>query len=50
VSRGQVYFFSWNAHPSSAKAQAELGWQPTPLDEGVAATLAAMGLVAHASR
>jgi hypothetical protein len=24
VSRGQVYFFNWNAHPLSAKAQT--GW------------------------
>ena len=42
VSRGQVHFFSWNAHPLSDKAQRELGWQPTPLEEGIRRTLAAM--------
>jgi dihydroflavonol-4-reductase len=39
VSRGQVYFFNWNAKPDSSKAQDELGWEPTPLDEGVEKTL-----------
>jgi dihydroflavonol-4-reductase len=48
VSRGQVYFFSWNAHPIAAKAQAELGWQPTSLEAGVQLTLAAMGLLVGA--
>ena len=42
LSRGQLYFFTWNAHPVSAKAQAELGWEPTPLAEGVRRTLAAL--------
>lgn len=46
VSRGQVYFFDWQAHPVSAKAQRELGWRPTPLDEGLRATLAHLGLLA----
>lgn len=41
-SRGQAYFFSWDAHPDSSKAQRELGWQPTPLDEGIRRTLEAM--------
>lgn len=45
VSRGQVYFFSWNARPDSSKAQRELGWAPTPLDEGIRATLAGLSLV-----
>lgn len=45
LSRGQLYFFTWNAHPVAAKAEAELGWQPTPLAEGVRQTLDAMGLL-----
>ncbi len=49
VSRGQVYFFNWNAHPLSAKAQAELGWAPTPLEDGVRRTLGALGLLRHSS-
>ena len=27
LSRGQLYFFTWNAAPDSTKAQTELGWQ-----------------------
>jgi nucleoside-diphosphate-sugar epimerase len=42
ISAGQAYFFDWNAKPDSTKAQDELGWEPTPLDEGIAATLAAL--------
>ena len=45
VSRGQLYYFNWNAHPVSAKAQAELGWQPTSLEDGLRHTLAAQGLL-----
>ena len=44
VSRGQVYFFNWNARPDSGKAQRELGWQPTPLDDGLQRTLASLSL------
>jgi dihydroflavonol-4-reductase len=44
ISRGQLYFFTWNAAPDSTKAQTELGWQPTPLEEGIRRTLAEMGL------
>jgi dihydroflavonol-4-reductase len=40
ISRGQLYFLLWNAQPDSSKAQDELGWEPTPLDYGVAAALA----------
>jgi nucleoside-diphosphate-sugar epimerase len=39
TSRGQLHFILWNAKPDSSKAQDELGWEPTPLDEGVAAVL-----------
>src|SRR4051794_30583160 len=39
ISSGQLYFVLWNAAPDSSKAQDELGWEPTPLDDGVAATV-----------
>ena len=45
LSRGQLYFFTWNAAPDSTKAQTELGWRPTPLEEGVRRTLEDMGLL-----
>ena len=45
LSRGQLYFFTWNAHPIAAKAEAELGWQSTPLAEGVRRTLDSLGLL-----
>jgi nucleoside-diphosphate-sugar epimerase len=41
---GQLYFMLWNAAPDSSKAQEELGWEPTALDDGIARTLVAMGL------
>jgi dihydroflavonol-4-reductase len=45
LARGQLYFFLWNAAPDSGKAVRELGWAPTPLEDGLTATLAEMGLV-----
>jgi nucleoside-diphosphate-sugar epimerase len=45
VSRGQVYFFNWQAQPDSSKAQRDLGWEPTPLEEGLRLTLADLGLL-----
>ena len=45
LPKGQLLFFLWNASPDSAKAQRELGWQPTPIEDGVRATLASMNLV-----
>jgi dihydroflavonol-4-reductase len=45
LPRGQLEYFLWQARPDSSKAQRDLGWQPTPLDEGVRKTLAAMGLL-----
>ena len=39
LSRGQLYFLLWNAKPDSSKAQDELGWEPTPLEDGIAASL-----------
>jgi dihydroflavonol-4-reductase len=45
LPKGQLHFLLWNAAPDSAKAQRELGWRPTPLEDGVRATLAAMKLI-----
>jgi dihydroflavonol-4-reductase len=35
VSRGQLDFVLWNAAPDSTRAQEELGWEPTPLEDGI---------------
>jgi nucleoside-diphosphate-sugar epimerase len=40
---GQLHFLMWNAAPDATKAQQELGWEPTPLDEGLKRTLESMG-------
>jgi dihydroflavonol-4-reductase len=40
VSRGQLEFLLWNAAPDSTRAQEELGWEPTPLEDGIRASLA----------
>jgi dihydroflavonol-4-reductase len=48
LSRGQLYYFRWQARPDSSKAQHELGWQPTPLEDGVRKTLSAMRLLEKA--
>jgi dihydroflavonol-4-reductase len=42
LPRGQLLFFMWNAAPDSGKAQDELGWEPTLLDDGLAAAVAAL--------
>jgi nucleoside-diphosphate-sugar epimerase len=42
MSVGQVHFFLWNAAPDSTKAQEELGWEPTALDDGLRAAVAAL--------
>jgi nucleoside-diphosphate-sugar epimerase len=47
LPRGQLHFFLWNAAPDSSKAQA-LGWRPTPLEEGIRATLGGLGLAPSA--
>ena len=41
LPRGQLLFFLWDAAPDSGKAQDELGWEPTLLDDGLAAAVAA---------
>ena len=45
LSKGQLHFFTWDAHPVSTRAQRELGWQPTPLEDGIRRTLQASGLI-----
>jgi nucleoside-diphosphate-sugar epimerase len=45
LPKGQLTYILWQARPDSAKAQRELGWELTPLDEGVRQTLNAMGLL-----
>jgi len=45
LPKGQLLFLLWNAAPDSTKAQRELGWQPTPIEDGVRATLASMKLI-----
>jgi dihydroflavonol-4-reductase len=40
VSRGQLEFLLWNAAPDSTRAQEELGWEPTPLEDGIRKSLA----------
>ena len=43
VSRGQLHFFAWDAWPDSTRAQDELGWEPTPIEEGARLAVAALG-------
>jgi dihydroflavonol-4-reductase len=45
LARGQLTYFLWQARPDSSKAQRELGWQPTPLADGVRRTLEEMDLL-----
>jgi nucleoside-diphosphate-sugar epimerase len=45
LPKGQLEYILWQARPDSSKAQRELGWKITPLDEGVRKTLASMGLL-----
>jgi dihydroflavonol-4-reductase len=45
LPKGQLTYFLWQARPDSSKAQRELGWETTPLDDGVRKTLNAMGLL-----
>ena len=43
LPKGQLHFFLWNARPQSGKAERELGWVPTPLEEGLRAVVATFG-------
>jgi nucleoside-diphosphate-sugar epimerase len=45
LARGQLTFFQWQARADSTKAQRELGFVPTPLEQGLRKTLEAMGLL-----
>jgi dihydroflavonol-4-reductase len=45
LPKGQLDYILWQAHPDSSKAQSELGWQTTPLEEGVRKTLESMDLL-----
>ena len=45
LPKGQLTYILWQARPDSSKAQRELGWTTTPLDEGVRRTLDSMGLL-----
>jgi len=45
LPRGQLKYFLWQAHPDSSKAQQDLGWKPTPLENGIRETLGSMGLL-----
>jgi dihydroflavonol-4-reductase len=49
LARGQLHFFQWQAKADSSKAQRELGFAPTPLEDGLRRTLDAMGLLAPES-
>jgi nucleoside-diphosphate-sugar epimerase len=42
LPEGQLKFFLWDAAPDSGKAQDELGWRPTLLEDGLAAAVAAL--------
>jgi dihydroflavonol-4-reductase len=42
LPRGQLHFFLWNAAPDSTRAQEELGWEPTALEDGVREAVAAL--------
>jgi nucleoside-diphosphate-sugar epimerase len=45
LPRGQLTYILWQAHPDSSKAQRDLGWATTPIEEGIRRTLSAMGLL-----
>jgi nucleoside-diphosphate-sugar epimerase len=49
LPKGQLEYILWQARPDSSKAQRELGWRTTPLDEGVQRTLHSMGLLSEAA-
>jgi dihydroflavonol-4-reductase len=43
LPRGQLEFFLWDARPDSTKAQEELGWEPTALEDGLRTAIRALG-------
>jgi dihydroflavonol-4-reductase len=44
LARGQLHFIQWQGKADSSKAQRELGFEPTPLEEGLTRTLDELGL------
>jgi nucleoside-diphosphate-sugar epimerase len=44
LPRGQLHYLLWQAKADSSKAQRELGFTPTPIEEGLGRTLETMGL------
>ena len=40
IAKGQLSFLLWDAHVDASKARRELGFQPMPLERGVASTIA----------
>ena len=45
LAKGQLHFFQWQARADASKAQRELGFTPTPLEDGLQRTLESMGLL-----
>jgi dihydroflavonol-4-reductase len=45
LAKGQLHFFQWQARADSSKAERELGFEKTSLEEGLRRTLDAMGLI-----
>ena len=45
LARGQLTFFQWQAEADASKAQRELGFTPTALEDGPRRALEAMGLL-----
>jgi nucleoside-diphosphate-sugar epimerase len=45
LSKGQLHYFLWDAAPDSTKAQTELGWRTTPLEDGIRRTLGGAALL-----
>jgi nucleoside-diphosphate-sugar epimerase len=45
LARGQLIYLQWQADADSSKAQRELGFTPTPLDDGLRRTLDEIGLI-----
>ncbi len=45
LAKGQLHFFQWQARADASRAQRELGFTPTPLEDGLQRTLEAMGLL-----
>lgn len=40
IASGQLHFLQWQAQPQNRRAIEQLGWDPTPLDQGLVKTIA----------